>query len=125
MLLVCTCGFFVVRYFFADRQWTMFCAILLFIPLSTGLLYLETADGLKNIQWLAQQHRHQALVKQFNELGSIDEIIARIQQRLQSDPNNAEGYYWLGRLYQVQNKPREAEEAFANVDRITQEIAVQ
>lgn len=44
--------------------------------------------------------------------GSMDDAVARLRQRLESEPGNVEGWMLLGRSYMTMERPAEAAEAF-------------
>lgn len=81
------------------------------VIISATFLYLLFSHGFDNLTWLHKKHHHQQLIKEFNQLGSIDEIIARVQRRIRQNPDDAQGYYILAKLYEAQGKQKEAEQA--------------
>lgn len=53
------------------------------------------------------------LRQEFIAIGSVDQIIAKLQKKLAANPNDSKGWYLLGRLYQVQQREEESKAAFA------------
>jgi cytochrome c-type biogenesis protein CcmH len=90
--------------------------VLFFVPLLTGLLYWQlgslqyigntTAAGSKT-----NSHPGQAQ----GELSSMDEMVQRLAERLQREPEDAEGWFTLGRTYMSMQRYSESAAALERV----------
>jgi cytochrome c-type biogenesis protein CcmH len=54
-------------------------------------------------------------------LPSIEEMVARLEQRLRENPDNAEGWVMLGRSYMVMNRYGDAAQAYAKANALLDE----
>lgn len=72
--------------------------------------FLGSELDLKN--WLTKGQKHYALLEQVDNLGGIDGMINRIQAKLDNNPNDAQGWSILGKLYLAKNDQENAEKAF-------------
>ncbi len=64
--------------------------------------------------WLEKGRTHYALLEQVNQLGGIEGMIARIEAKLKENPDDAEGWFILGKLYLAKNEREKADIAFKN-----------
>ncbi|MEX6503027.1 c-type cytochrome biogenesis protein CcmI [Pseudomonas zhanjiangensis] len=80
------------------------------VPIAAALLMPLLGYGLY-LHWGAIDQVEQA--RTFAEQPrSIEEMTARLEARVQSDPESAEGWYFLGRTYMAQDRAGEAAKAF-------------
>jgi cytochrome c-type biogenesis protein CcmH len=95
------------------QAWKSTLAIIILLPAFAVFLYIYQGSGK---QWLAYQHTQQQLaqVQQFrSQLGTPQQVIDKLKQRLQQDPNSAQGWYLLGRIYFDQQRFTEAVDTFS------------
>lgn len=64
-------------------------------------------------QWITNGKDHYRLLETVNQLGGIDGLIARVKQKLQADPLNAQGWFILGKLYLSKEDNKAAYAAFS------------
>lgn len=77
---------------------SFFAVTILIILSSLGLYYfLSDKQALK--LWLTQGKQHYQLLLKVDELGGIDNIIERINKKLAANPQDAQGWFILGKLY--------------------------
>lgn len=82
------------------------------------VLYYSLSDQSALTQWLTQGKQHYQLLMKVDELGGIDAIINRIQQRLATNPNDARGWFILGKLYLHQKDLKHAQDAFTKAHKL-------
>jgi cytochrome c-type biogenesis protein CcmH len=92
-------------------------AIALFLPALTVFLYFVIgAPQAFEEQPVAQQQvpaQHQAAQ---GEMASLPELVEKLAQRMQSEPDNAEGWFMLGRSQMTLNRYEDAVTSFRRVD---------
>jgi cytochrome c-type biogenesis protein CcmH len=66
----------------------------------------------------SKQASHNSSTKQ-GELPSVEQMLATIKQRLQENPDDAEGWFLLGRTYMALDKPPEAVQAYETLLKLT------
>lgn len=77
-----------------------------FTALFVCMIYAFTGNYAGLSQWYAHDKVHYQLQTQIQSLGGINGIIAKIQAKLAADPNDAQGWFILGKLYfSLNNKP--------------------
>lgn len=84
-------------------------SLCLFFPLAATLLYWHWG----NPNELFTQHTS---IIQNQKLPDVTQVIQQLQQHLAKEPNSAEGWYLLGRLYASQEKYLEATQAFTKAN---------
>lgn len=84
-------------------------------------LYQFTGNSTALNEWLTKGKNHYALLVQYNKLGGIDGIINRIQARLKIDPNDAKGWFILGKLYLMKNNIKAAKPALEKAHQLQPE----
>lgn len=91
-------------------------AAVVFIPVLSGLLYLS----LGRPQALDPAARVAAEAPSPGEISpaDIDAMVARLAQRLENDPDDAEGWFMLGRSLMVLKRYGEAAEAFQSLRKV-------
>src|SRR5580698_6057419 len=63
----------------------------------------ENYDGLK--YWLTIGEAHYRLQQEIKNLGGLSGMIKQIKLKLAADPNDAEGWFILGKLYLANQDP--------------------
>lgn len=63
-------------------------------------------------QWLSAGEKHYQLEQEVDQLGGLTGMIARIKNKLATNPNDTEGWFILGKLYLANQNYHEAKEAF-------------
>lgn len=88
------------------------------LPILAIICYLQwgNSHGLK----LALNAKQQALAVQKlrTQLQTPDQVIQALQKRLKQEPNNAKGWFLLGRVYVSLQAFKEASEAFAQAEKL-------
>lgn len=72
-------------------------------------------------QWLTQGEKHYQLQVQVKQLGGFAGIIERIKKKLATNPNDAEGWFILGKLYFANRQYKEAKDALDQAVRLQPE----
>jgi cytochrome c-type biogenesis protein CcmH/NrfG len=75
-----------------------FVVLLSMICLPVMLYYFSTPRAALK-QWFAHGREHYELLVQFKELGGVAGTIARVKQKLAANPQDAQGWLILGKLY--------------------------
>lgn len=83
-------------------------AAAVFIPVLSGLLYLALGQP----QALTPDPRSREIAAQDLSPSDINTMVSRLAERLRDNPDDAEGWFMLGRSYMVLNRYDEAAEAF-------------
>lgn len=91
-------------------------ALLLLVPLSAVLLYLNLGSP-KIMATLANapQGESGAASSHDQQQASMDELLARLEDKLKKDPENVEGWFILGRSYMSQGRYKEAVRALEEI----------
>lgn len=76
-----------------------FFLLVLFFSLFSLTLYFQTSHPFELKQWLTQGKQHYELQQTVEQLGGIKGMIQRIEQKLVANPNDAEGWSILAKLY--------------------------
>ena len=84
-------------------------AVVALIPLSVAVLYFVYS----NWPWGVTQTASVRNPTTQEQAPAVGEMVARLEQRLMSDPNDAEGWQMLGRSYVVLERYPDAVEAYA------------
>lgn len=63
--------------------------------------------------WMTQGKQHYQLLQEFEQLGGVDGAIAQIESKLAKNPQDAQGWTILGKLYLSKNEEAKAQAAFA------------
>ncbi len=92
--------------------------LLLLMPLIVMPLYQHWGSSQQLAETYRQQRMRPQLEKLLAELKTPEQVIARLQQRLQQQPNSAKGWYLLGRLYYVNQNFAAAKQALAHSYRL-------
>lgn len=77
--------------------------ISLFILCFSFIVYQFSGNKSALKKWITQGKQHYQLQNQVIELGGIDAIIENIKQKLKNNPDDAKGWFILGKLYYSQH----------------------
>ena len=83
-----------------------------------AVLALRPAGTTADVQALPMAVANPAAAGANTQLDDVDTMISRLEQRLQANPNDGEGYRMLGWSYQNTGKPAEAIKAYAQAVRL-------
>ena len=101
--------------------------ILLLIPVITIPFYLKTGNldftTFLDSSQAAKQAREAAVPRNSDGTPDIDTMIARLQQKMNANPDNSKGWYMLGRSYMVVKRYAEAAESFDRAHKLLPESA--
>jgi cytochrome c-type biogenesis protein CcmH len=97
-----------------------FFALAFFIALTSLGLYSISGNKYDLDAWLTQGKNHYALMQQMQDLGGIDGMIAKVKDRLAENPDDAQGWMILGKLYQVKQDTTQANIAFSKAKMLQQ-----
>jgi cytochrome c-type biogenesis protein CcmH len=78
---------------------TTFATLLLLTACAAVELYWHSTDTKALRQWESQGRAHYDLMIKLNQLGGVEGMVKRIKQKLQANPNDAYGWFILGKLY--------------------------
>jgi cytochrome c-type biogenesis protein CcmH len=81
--------------------------LIITVPAFSIIFYLK-----QDTQWLMTERNAIAMEKLRAQLGTPQQIIAKLEQHLQQHPDSAEGWYLLGKLYLDQQQMDKAKIAF-------------
>lgn len=98
----------------AKRGWLTAWWFALALPLAALAFYHDSTSYQQFTHWLTSKQQFTAVQKLRGELGTPQQVIAKLKQHLQQDPQSAQGWYLLGRLYTSQQQFQEATMAFAH-----------
>lgn len=99
-MLVVACIIIAIPFFKNQKRLLRYCFLTcLVVSIFAALLYVSTRDQAALKNWLTQGKEHYQLMEKFNELGGVDGAIHRIQEKLIANPQDAEGWLLLGKLY--------------------------
>lgn len=76
-----------------------FLILSLLIAVCTFTLYRLSGNHTALQQWLEHGKQHYQLQIQLDQLGGVDGIIERIKKKLAANPQDAQGWLILGKLY--------------------------
>lgn len=85
--------------------------LIVIIPCLSLGLYQQWGSSKLWFEWLSLQNLP-------NNLGTPDQVITEMKAHLKQNPNSAEGWYLLGRLYATQQHFPEAASAFAKANQL-------
>lgn len=76
-----------------------YAAIAVFITFFSIILYHYQGAPREVNAWNTTGNKHYQLLTEYNKLGGIQGIISRIQLQLKNHPDDAKGWFILGKLY--------------------------
>ncbi len=89
----------------------------IFLTISV-ILYVFFGNFLGEKKWLSHGKEHYALMKTIDELGGIDTITQKIEERLTKNPNDARGWIILGKIWLAEKKFSLANTAFKKAQQL-------
>lgn len=100
VMIIVAMGFIAVP-IIKDRSRSMKVCVIIFILVSIFSLglYSLTGDKLGLQQWLAQGQKHYQVQQEVDRMGGVDGLIKSIEKKLNANPQDAEGWMILGKLY--------------------------
>jgi len=90
----------------------------LFVMLFSVGLYQFNNNHALLIHWLMQGEEHYRLQQEVSDLGGIAGMIKQIKKKVAENPDDAEGWFILGKLYLVNQNEKEAIEALGKAVRL-------
>lgn len=91
-----------------------FISCALFLVLFSLAIYSLSSNQAKLNQWITRGKQHYQLQVEINNLGGLTGIIQRIKQKLAANPNDAQGWFILGRIYLSNGNVDDAKKALEN-----------
>lgn len=82
------------------------------------LIYQFSGNKAGLYLWMTQGKQHYQLLETFEQLGGIDGAIAQIENKLAKNPQDAQGWAILGKLYLSKNEEAKAQAAFAKAKKL-------
>ncbi len=77
----------------------------------SSVLYFFSGDKMAVLEWLTYGEKHYQLLDEFQKLGGVDGAIVQIEKRLKENPDDAEGWTILSKLYASKGENKKALEA--------------
>ncbi|MBS0351949.1 MAG: tetratricopeptide repeat protein, partial [Proteobacteria bacterium] len=112
------CLIFPLRVSNSKLDWKLKIVLVIF-PLLPILLYCWLGDSCQLNQYWAWQRQENVVQQQMAQIKNPQQLIERLQNHLQADPNSAEGWYLLGKLYLDQNQYSNAESALKKASELS------
>lgn len=92
------------------------------IALTLGI-YQISGDKTALRAWFTQGQAHYQLLTQFDALGGIDGMIKHIEAKLKDNPNDAQGWLILAKLYAAKHEDAAAKRAYQRAEKLQSELA--
>lgn len=92
--------------------------LVVILPIAAIFLYWHWGSSQQVTRWLQAKRQAAVVQTEIHQLGSVANIIAALQLRLQQTPNSATGWYLLGKLYFSQQQYQNAVDALAKANQI-------
>jgi cytochrome c-type biogenesis protein CcmH len=86
--------------------------IALVVPTSATLLYLTLGAPGTPDRPLAERRAEQTAIEHDEQAGSLEQVVAQLAKKLESRPDDAAGWFLLGRAYMTLDRYRDAVDAF-------------
>ena len=90
--------------------------IILLVPIVSVLTYLKINNGLES---LSPEFQQQLQAQSQDQMQSVESAIASLEERLNKDPDNLDGWLMLGRSYLISEKFDAAVKAYAKANELT------
>ncbi len=100
---------------FKNNSVFMYVICVLFVLIAIGAYFLWGNPGSVE-QQLQQQKTNQAAQAMLAELKTPQQVIAKLQAAVQTNPNDPQGWFLLGRLYMGMQEYNQAQAAFAKAN---------
>ena len=94
------------------ENFKIFFILMLLMTLFTFALYQFSGNKSALYLWLTHGKEHYQLLEKFDQLGGVDGAIARVKNKLNVTPNDAQGWFILGKLYLSKQDDSDALDAF-------------
>jgi cytochrome c-type biogenesis protein CcmH/NrfG len=98
--------------FIKNKSIIGFISVSLVFVISACTLYQFSGNKPALQNWFTHGEEHYRLQVQINKMGGIDAIIKRVQAKLEANPNDAQGWMILGKLYLGKQDTKSANAAF-------------
>lgn len=76
-----------------------FLMIALIMIVFAGGLYSLTSNHAALEEWLLHGKEHYQLLLEYQQLGGLEGLITKVNAKVKENPNDAQGWYILGKLY--------------------------
>jgi len=107
--------------FIKNHQLTKFVYSAIAVILLSTSLYGIFGSRQALQQWYAHGKEHYQLMEEYHQLGGVDGIIERIKMKLANHPNDAAGWFILGKLYLAKHDDENAKQAFIRAHELAPE----
>jgi len=111
IMLVLALGLLALPFFKRKILLTKFFLLSLFFIVFTSGVFLFTGNTHGLSLWLNDGKKHYELLSQVKDLGGIEGLINQIKRKVIENPNDAQGWFILGKLYYSQHDRAEAIDA--------------
>jgi cytochrome c-type biogenesis protein CcmH len=101
-----------------------FILVVAMVTIFAGLLYQLSGNKPALYQWFTQGKKHYELQTQVEALGGIDGMIDRIQKKLEKNPQDAQGWFILGKLYTIKHDYKAAKILFKKAHELDSNINI-
>ena len=88
------------------------------IPVIALTLYWHLGASQQFAQWMRSKQQAALIQTEVTKLGSTENIIETLRNKLQQNPNSSRGWYLLGKLYLSQQQFSAAAAAFSRADEL-------
>lgn len=102
----------------SQLPWFSTVFVLLAVPLISIPLYLHWGDSKDLSTWVVAQQHQQDIKKFMTQFKNPQQVIDRLKLRLAQQPDSAQGWYLLGRIYFTSGKIELATDAFSKANRL-------
>lgn len=113
ILLMMVAIFFIAIPFVRAKNYFMATAMAIVTLLSTLLFYSYYGQADAVAQWLNHGKKVYQVRREFMTLGTFEQIIQQIKDRIAQNESDPQGWFLLGRLYYTQEMYHEASIAFS------------
>jgi len=112
MLLIAILLLFIPKLIHKNLATRYFIFTSFFLVICSLSLYFFTSRPAGLRYWLTEGQSHYQLQQQIKSLGGLTGMIQRIKIKLQENPNDAKGWFILGKLYLANQQHEQAKKAF-------------
>jgi cytochrome c-type biogenesis protein CcmH/NrfG len=114
LMLMIALSLLAVPFFSEKKQLSKsFFAIACFVIATSLTLYYFSINQQALNQWLTHGKQHYQLMETVSKLGGVDGLIERVKKKLQDNPEDAQGWVILGKLYLSKQNITAAKDAFS------------
>ncbi|MDR3492212.1 MAG: hypothetical protein P4M12_09270 [Gammaproteobacteria bacterium] len=97
--------------FFKFKSVSKFIILSLIFILFLSGIFLITGNTHNLSSWLTDGEKHYELLTQVDELGGVKGLIEQIKVKIRQHPEDAQGWFILGKLYYSQHDTAQAKDA--------------